>query len=205
VVVSVVVGWLTVPLAGVAVFVLGGASAAIAYLHVARSDRRPVLRDAARAPHPHGALAGEWHVLVVANQALSGIELRELILRHGEHVELDILAPVLTSHLHYGVSDIDRELKGARARLERSLAWADTLNIIVRGEVGDPSHTTALEDELRDFGADEVIVVTHPPDRATWQERAELERLQQELDVPVTHVVVSDSSEPGADAAGRPR
>ena len=205
VVVSVVVGWLTVPLASVAVVVLGGVLAAIAYLYVARSDRRPVLRDAARAPHPHGAVLGERHVLVVANQALSGTELRELILGDGEHVELDVLAPVLTSHLHYGVSDIDRELEGARARLERSLAWADTLNIIVRGEVGDPSPTTALEDELRDFGADEVIVVTHPPDRATWQERAELERLRRELDVPVRHVVVSDSSEPGADAASRPR
>jgi hypothetical protein len=185
------------PLAGVAVFVLGGGLAAIAYVHVARADRRPVLRDAAQAPHPHGAARGEHHVLVVANQALSGSELRECILRHGEHVELDVLAPVLTSHLHYGVSDIDRELARARVRLQRSLAWADTLNIIVRGEVGDPSPTTALEDELRDFGADEVIVVSHPRERETWQERAELERLQRELDVPVTHVIVSDRSDPG--------
>jgi hypothetical protein len=144
-------------------------------------------------------------VLVVANQALSGNELRERILRHGDRVELNVLAPVLTSHLHYGVSDIDRELERARARLQRSLAWAHTLNVIVRGEVGDPSPTTALEDELRDFGADEVIVVTHPRERETWQERAELERLQRELDIPVTHVVVSDSGEPGAGAASRPR
>jgi hypothetical protein len=182
------------PLAGVAVFVLGGGLTAIAYVHVSRADRRPVLRDAAQAPHPHGAVRGERHVLVVANQALSGTELRERILRHGEHVELDVLAPVLTSHLHYGVSDIDRELARARVRLRRSLAWADTLDIVVRGEVGDPSPTTALEDELRDFGADEVIVVSHPPERETWQERAELERLQRELDVPVTHVTLSDST-----------
>jgi hypothetical protein len=201
---SVVVGWLTRPLAGVAVFVLGGALAAIGYVHVARADRRPVLRDAAHAPHPHGAVSGARHVLVVANQALSGSELRERILRHGERVELDVLAPVLTSHLHYGVSDIDRELERARVRLHRSLAWATTLNVTVRGEVGDPSPTTALEDELRDFGADEVIVVSHPRGRETWQERAELERLQRELDVPVTHVVVSDTSEIGTDAAGRP-
>jgi hypothetical protein len=190
VVVSVLVGWLTVPLAGVVVFALGSVSAAIAYVRVARADRRPVLRDAAQAPHPHGAGPGERHVLVVANEALSGTELRERILRHGEHVELDVLAPVLTSHIHYGVSDIDRELEDARARLERSLAWARTLNIVVRGEVGDPSPTTALEDELRDFGADEVIVVTHPRDRETWQERDELERLKRELDIPVTRLAV---------------
>lgn len=197
VVIAFVVGWLTVPLAGVAVFVLASVLAAMAYLHVAGSDPTPVLRDAAHAPHPPRSLPGERHVLVVANEALSGMELRERILRHGQHVEVDVLAPVLTSHVHYGVSDIDHELKEARLRLERSLAWADTLNIAVRGEVGDPSPITAVEDELRDFGADEVIVVTHPRERQTWQERDQLERLRRELDVPVTHVAVSGGSELG--------
>ena len=100
---------------------------------------------------------------------------------------------MLTSHLHYGVSDIDRELAQARARLERSLAWAREQGIPARGEVGDPSASTAIEDELRDFGADEVIVVTHPRERETWQEHGELERLRRELDVPVTHIVAGDA------------
>ena len=101
-----------------------------------------------------------------------------------------MLAPVLASHLHYAVSDIDGELAEARTRLERSLAWAHEHKIVARGEVGDPNPTTALEDELRTFGADEVIVVTHPRDRETWQERGELARLRRELDIPVTHVVL---------------
>jgi metallophosphoesterase superfamily enzyme len=58
--------------------------------------------------------------------------------------------------------------------------------------VGDPSPTTALAYELRTFGANEVIVVTHPRDRETWQERGELARLRRELDVPVTHFVVGN-------------
>ena len=90
------------------------------------------------------------------------------------------------------MSDIDRELAEARTRLERSLAWAHEHKLVARGEVGDPNPTTALEDELRSFGADEVIVVTHPRDRETWQERGELARLRRELDVPVTHVVVGN-------------
>jgi hypothetical protein len=130
-------------------------------------------------------------VLVVANVALVGPELRELIRRRGgEHVEVGVLAPVLASRIHYGVSDIDLELADGRARLERSLAWARERRIVARGEVGDPNPTTAIEDELRAFGADELIVVTHPRDRETWQERSELARLRRELDVPVTHVVV---------------
>jgi hypothetical protein len=200
---SVLVGWIAVPVAGVTVFIVGSALAMIVYVHEARADRPPVLREAAEAPHPHGPVPGERHVLVVANEALSGTELRERICQHGQHIALDILAPVLTSHIHYGVSDIDRELEDARVRLERSLSWAKALHASVRGAVGDPSPTTALEDELRDFGADEVIVVTHPRDRQTWQERVELERLEQELDVPVTQVVLTESAKPEADTAHR--
>ena len=138
-------------------------------------------------------------MLVVANETLAGDELRERITRvDGERVEVDVLAPVITSHLHYGVSDIDRGVAEARTRLERSLAWAQEHGIVAHGEVGDPNPATAIEDELRDFGADEVIVVTHSRERETWQEHGELERLRRELDVPVTHVIVGDS---GATAA----
>ncbi|MGP0102908.1 MAG: hypothetical protein ACLPUT_14970 [Solirubrobacteraceae bacterium] len=193
---AVLIGWLTEPLVGVAVFVLALVIAGIAYLRAANPDRRAPLREAAAEPHPHGAVPGKRHVLVIANEALSGAgSLHQLLLGEGPvDVEIDVLAPVLTSHVHYGVSDIDRELEQARARLERSLAWARDHGITARGEVGDPNATTAIEDELRDFGADEVIVVTHPRDRETWQEHGELERLRRELDVPVTHVAVGDGA-----------
>jgi hypothetical protein len=190
---AVLVGWLTEAVVGVAVFLLAFVLAAIAYLRAPNPDRHMPLREAAHEAHPHGAARGKHRVLVVANEALSGGELRERIVgRDDERIEVDILAPVLTSHLHYGVSDIDRAREQARARLERSLAWAREQGVVARGEVGDPSPTTAIEDELRHFGADEVIVVTHPSERETWQERGELERLRRELDVPVTHVVVAD-------------
>jgi hypothetical protein len=199
---AVLIGWLTEAVFGVVVLVLALALATIAYARAGNPDRREPLREAAHEAHPHGAPLGVRHVLVIANEALSGGGLREQILGDDyEHVEIDVLAPVLTSHLHHGVSDIDRELEEARVRLERSLAWAREQDIVARGEVGDPSATTAIEDELRDFGADEVIVVTHPREREAWQERGELDRLRHELDVPVRHVVADDrgvQSKPGS-------
>lgn len=193
--ISVLIGWLTQPLVGVAVFALAVVLAAIAYLRADNPDRRTVLRDAAHEPHPHGARPGTRHVLLVANETLAGDELRDRIARvDDEGIEVDVLAPVLTSHLHYAVSDIDSELAEARTRLERSLAWAQKCGIAAHGELGDPSPNTAIEDQLRDFGADEVIVVTHPREREAWQEYGELERLRRELDVPVTHIVVGNGS-----------
>lgn len=190
--ISVLVGWLTEALVGVAVFAVAIVLAGIAYLRAENPDRRTVLRDAEQEPHPDGAPAGTRHVLVIANETLAGNELQAHINRpEAGRVEVDILAPVLTSRLHYAVTDIDSALADARARLGRSLAWADEHGVVARGEVGDPDPTTAIEDELRDFGADEVIVVTHPYQRETWQEQGELDRLRSELDVPVTQLALA--------------
>ena len=144
--VSVVVGWLTTPLVGVAFFVVALVLGAIAYLRAPNPDHGTPFADAANEPHPHAGAAGTRRVLVVANHALSGEELRERLSDIGERVELDVLAPVLCSHLHYAVSDIDSELAEARERLDRSLAWARQSGFVARGEVGDP------ESEHRDRG-----------------------------------------------------
>jgi hypothetical protein len=191
---SLLIGLLITPLAGLAVFALALVIGAIAYLRAANPDQRTPLRDAEHDPHPHGAPGGTRHVLVVANETLGGDELYARIAAADERpVEVDVLAPVLTSRMHYAMSDIDSEMAQAQTRLNRSLVWAKSHGILARGQVGDPNPTTALEDQLRDFGADEVIVVTHPRERETWQEHDELERLRRELDVPVTQFTVETS------------
>ncbi len=197
--VSVLVGWLTDPWVGLGVFSLAVVVSVIRYLYVARRDRRVVLQEAAAETFSPKSARRRRHVLVIANQPLAGSDLRERILEQDDgDVLVDVLAPVLTSRVHYAVSDTDREFADARDRLERSLAWAREQGIAVRGTLGDPSPTTAIQDELRRFGADEVIVVTHPSASQTWQERGELERLQRELDMPVMHVVVGEERADGA-------
>jgi hypothetical protein len=47
-----------------------------------------------------------------------------------------------------------------------------------------------MEDALRRFPADEVIISTHPPGRSNWLEHDVLQRAQERFDLPVTHVVV---------------
>ncbi len=188
--VAVVLGVVATAWLGVAVLVVAIVAAAVAYLRAENPDRRQALREAAHERHPAGS-TGTRHVLVVANETLAGDELRKQITRvDPEHTEIDVLVPVLTSRMHYAATDIDRERVAAQARLNRSLRWAERCGIVARGEVGDPSPATALEDRLRAFGADEVIVVTHPSEDESWQEQGELTRLRRELDVPVTHVSV---------------
>jgi hypothetical protein len=189
---SLLIGWLIEPLVGVLVFAVVAVLALVAYMRASNPDRRTTMLEASRERHPHAAAPGTKHVLVIANDALYGDGLRALIVGDAsQRVEVDVLAPVLVSRTHLAVSDVDRELDEARGRLERSLAWAREQGIPARGEVGDPSIATGIEDELRDSGADEVIVVAHPTERQSWQERGELDRLRRELDVPITLIGAS--------------
>jgi hypothetical protein len=131
-------------------------------------------------------------VLVVANRTLHGEELRSELRRHaGTAAEVHIVAPILCSRAHYLASDVDAELDEARDRLRGALAWAEAEGVDVTGTVGDPNAALgAIEDELRLHGADEVIISTYPPGRSNWLETGVVERLRDELDIPVTHVVV---------------
>ena len=59
-----------------------------------------------------------------------------------------------------------------------------------RGEVGDGDPLQAIEDALRTFGADEIIISTHPEGRSNWLERGIVENARERFPVPITHVVV---------------
>jgi hypothetical protein len=186
---SIGLGAVSSPLAGVLLFA-AGLLAALAFEMLYPKPRGSSLRDAAHAPHRDGARGRQRHVLVVADEVLSGERLRrELSRQNGVPFRLDVLAPVLASRAHYWASDLDHEIDAARRRLEESLAWVAAQGLEARGEVGDPNPLTAIEDELRGFGADEVIVVTGPVEHSS-REAGMVKRVQQELDVPVSHIVV---------------
>jgi hypothetical protein len=193
--VSILVGWLSSAPYGVVVFA-AGVAAGIAFEVAGRDpDRRSALREAEYAPHPHGASAGTRHILVVASAPLGGEDLRREVEAGGAGVELDVLAPILASRSHYWTSDVDREREQARERLEASLAWAAEHGFAAKGEVGDPDPMIAIEDELRDFGADEIIIATHPGERAGWLANRMISHLARELDVPVRQIAVADGED----------
>jgi GABA permease len=197
---SVILGALFVPLVGVALFVGAVLGALFWELRTQDPDRRRPLREAA-LQGDRFARGDRRRVLVVANRTLQGAALRaELLRRASDGAELRIVAPILCSRVHYIASDIDTELREARARLNETMEWAAAEGLAASGVVGDPNVALgAIEDELRISGADEVIVSTHPPGQSNWLETGIVERLREELDIPVTHLVVHlESATPAA-------
>lgn len=187
IVAAVLLGALISPAVGVAVLVLCGAAVLAWELRTTDPDRRLPLREAAEQCRREDD--GRRRILVVANETLRGDELRaELAGR--EAALLRVVAPVLPSRAHYVASDIDRELGDARDRLDDTLAWAAAQGLDATGRVSDMTPLTAIEDELRTFPADELLISTHPPQRSRWLESGLVERARAELEIPVTHVVV---------------
>lgn len=191
---SVAVGAFVNPVAGGTLFA-GALVGALVWEVVSRDpDRRRPLREAAAAGR-RDASSSAPRVLVVANRTLQGEELAARLRRRGDS-ELRIVAPILVSRVRYLASDVDREIEEAHERLAAALVWARSEGIHASGKVGDPNVALgAIEDELRLFAADEVLISTYPPGLSNWLETDIVERLEEELDIPVTHVVVEPDRE----------
>ena len=187
---SIAVGAALDPVAGATLFAGGVIGATIREIASKDPDRRRPLSEAAEQGRRAGGRSGRG-VLVVANRTLENEDL-EAILRHkGEGgTELRVVAPILVSRARYIASDVDKELSEAAERLAAVLEWARAEGLEATGKVGDPNAALgAIEDELRVFAADEVVISTYPPGKSNWLETGIVQRLNEELDIPVTHVV----------------
>jgi hypothetical protein len=150
-------------------------------------------------------------ILVVANQTAAGRELLEEIGNRcrGEDCEVLLVSPALVgSRAERWASDIDEGLDLARERMGRSVTALRGVGVEVRAEVGDPDPNMAIEDALRTFAADEIVISTLPPGESRWLEHDVVERTRRVVALPMTHVVVDLDAERTAlapSAAAPPR
>jgi hypothetical protein len=129
---------------------------------------------------------------VIANETCAGRALCDEIRYRARGYDADVLviAPALSSPVRYWASDVDGARAAAQARVDASLAALAAAGERARGDVGDADPLQALDDGLRTFGGDEIIVSTHPRGRSNWLERNVVERARELYDLPITHVVV---------------
>jgi hypothetical protein len=140
----------------------------------------------------HRGAEDERRILVIANETVGGAELLDVLRRMAEGVREEILVvcPALNSVMRTWASDEDGARAAAQQRLDASLAQLAGEGVEARGEVGDGDPLQAMEDALRTFGADEIVISTHPEGRSNWLERNVVGQARERFDVPITHVVV---------------
>lgn len=143
-------------------------------------------------------------VLVVADERFRGgdfaDELRDHLASDSQEVQVFVIAPSLAgSALDHEMADFDGPRREAAERLDWILDELREVGIEALGEVGDGDPTVAVGDGLREFPADEVIVIGHAEGRGrTYSEKDLWKRLRRDFVQPVTAIMVAPPATEGA-------
>ena len=124
-------------------------------------------------------------ILVVTTAESPQADVERVVRAHGgEDAELHVIAPASKiSLLDRWTNDEDAARADAGHRAE---AASEAAPGSAEPHVGDVDPVQAIEDGLRQWPADEVVVLTAPGEQETWIERNLGPKAQERFDVPVT-------------------
>jgi hypothetical protein len=129
-------------------------------------------------------------LLVVATAPIDGEALRREVREHlgGDEAEVRIVAPAADlSPLEWLASDED-DAREEAARVAGEASEALDEDAPVETEVGDPDPAQAIEDALRTYEADELVLVGPPESDVGWLEQGNLDEAVERLGLPVTRL-----------------
>jgi len=131
-------------------------------------------------------------ILVVANQTLPGRSLGDEIRSRARPgaAEVLLIAPALDSRSPHWSAEGDAQRAEASGRLDGAVASLVAAGVEARGAVGDADPLLAIDQALRTFDADEVLIATRPHGRSDWLDRGVVASARERSPVPVAHVIV---------------
>lgn len=133
-------------------------------------------------------------ILVVANETLASPLIVDQVVERagGPGARVGVVAPVLPGHKldHWlGTEEAEVERDPAR-RIEATTKALSEAGLRASGYVSDAEPLEALQDGIRVFEPEEVVIATHTPERSNWLERGFVEEAKKLTDLPITHLVV---------------
>src|SRR4051794_22998135 len=108
------------------------------------------------------------HLLVVANETVTGRKLIEAVQRHrGEELRVTVICPVNQPQRGYVVYEDTRRAAAGR-RLDRTVSMLREEGIAAHGLVVESDPVTAVRDALAQLEppVDAIVVATHPQQKA---------------------------------------
>jgi GABA permease len=151
----------------------------------------------APAPHPAAIATGTMpatasRVLIVANETVGADELLGELRRLKNETEADYLVCVPAHPLHTGQGagwSPDASVIAARHRLEGVLATLRGEGLKVEGDLGDHRPLHAMDDAVKAFNPDLIVISTHPEERSQWLRQDIVEQAQRKYGLPIRHII----------------
>jgi hypothetical protein len=132
-------------------------------------------------------------VLVLTSEPISAQQLRDALGSGADpaDAEVMVIAPALQeSGLKFWLSDADDAIARADRVWRESVERLDRAGVPATGDTGESDPQVAIEDALKTFDADRVLVFTHGGDAQRYREDLDERELSDRLGRPVDRAAV---------------
>ena len=126
---------------------------------------------------------GQQNVLVIANETVLGRHLLDKIRKRAARGNASFLIVSPQSDPSEGTHP------EAERRLKRAVSELRGVGIDAHGQVAHPDPFSAAVEAMREERVDEIIVSTFGPEKSGWLRKDLVERLREETNLPVEHVM----------------
>jgi hypothetical protein len=133
-------------------------------------------------------------VLVVTSEAISAQQLRDALGSADQNpadLEVMVVAPALAdSALQFWMSDADDAIARAEEVRLQSIERLGEAGVSASGDTGEADPYTAIEDALKTFDADRIVLFTHGEEAQRYREDLDEREIGERFGRPVDHAVV---------------
>ena len=174
-------GWIGFGIAALVALLIGGL-AAVLY---------PRTRTNAVRTHPRPDDA--FRLLVLADTHCVGPAFDKSVARAvtGRAADVLVVAPVLTSTLHFVTDAEESEREAARVRLTEALQGLASVGVVARGILGDDDPLQAIGDALARFPASEILLVALERGQRGWLDQDLESRARDTFGIHVSTVTIA--------------
>lgn len=128
-------------------------------------------------------------VLVLTSEPITAERLRSALGSGADpkDAEVMIVAPALAeSAIKFWMSDADDAIARAEKVRRRSVEQLGAEGVAVAADTGESDPEDAVEDVLKSFAADRILIFTHSRDQQRYREDVDAGTLESRFGIPVT-------------------
>jgi hypothetical protein len=128
-------------------------------------------------------------ILILATEPVTADQLRAALPvdSNPQDAEVMVVAPALhKSALRFWVSDADEAISKADDVSHQSVEQLGAEGVSASGDTGESDPEEAIEDALKTFPADRILIFTHPASEQPYKEDVDPDELQRRFGIPVT-------------------
>ncbi len=132
-------------------------------------------------------------ILVLTPEPVSGAQLRDALPGDADPSELEVMlvAPALhASALRFWISDADEAIERADAVGRESVRQLGEDGVAASSDTGEGDLAVAVQDALRTFAAERIVVFSHPSGDRLHGEDVDTSELRERFGLPVDRAVI---------------